>query len=271
MPSRPPEPPPFRTRRPAGYRLGALFGLCLLLLVPEAQAQRAVAVRAFEEGNRRYEQGNYRAALEAYEQATQTGYVSGALFFNMGSVYYRLDELGQAIRYYEKARTLMPDSEALRHNLEITRARTADELSQLPPPVWARLWQQFVLEVGVRSFFFAGLLLYFAAAVLIAYRIWTGRRNAWHRRALLLSLFLGLLLLSFAFAASLSRTLDRRAVVLAEAVAVHPEPNRSDEADLLRIHEGLLLDVLNTRGAWIHVRLPDGTVGWVDSSAVAEI
>lgn len=243
--------------------------LCLLLVLP-ARAQVAAAVRAFDEGNGRYVAGEYAEAVAAYETALAAGFASGALYFNMGNAYYRLDQVGQAIRYYEKARRVMPDQAELQHNLAIAQARTVDRFSQLPTPFWTRWWHGLVRVAGAGGLFALGLVLYLAAAVLVAQRIRTGTRNAWHRRALSLSLLCGLVLLTAAFGASLERTLLRQAVVVTDVTPLRATPAPGADA-LLELHEGLVLDVLQDDGAWVEVRLPNGTAGWLSGDVLAEI
>ena len=257
------------TRR-ISWRHGLAGLLLLLLMAAPAYAAASDAATAFEEGNRLYEAGRYEDALTAYQRALATGYASGPLFYNMGNAYYRLDELGQAIRFYAKARRLMPEDPRLLHNLEIARTRTADTFSRLPTPFWMRWWEQLLSVTGTYGLFLAGLLLYLTAAALITYRLWTGTRNAWHRRTMALALLTGLLLLTLAFTASLDRTLHQEAVVIAEQVTLHEAPEE-DAAGGTVVHEGLLLDVLRTRADWVEVRLPNGTTGWVTQQTLAEV
>lgn len=242
----------------------------LLLWVLPAHAQLTQSMRHFDEGNRRYAEGDYRGALAAYEQAVGGGYVSGALYYNMGNAYYRIDALGQAVRYYEKARRLLPDDVRLRHNLQIVQARRVDQLSEIPEPFWHVWWRTLVAAAGVYGLLVAGLVLYLGAALLLMHRIWTGARGPWHRRAMRTSAAAGLLLLVLAFTASVERQTDRRGVIVAAETTLRAAP-RPDAEDTMRIHEGLPVDVLRDGATWLQVRLPNGTTGWVETRTVAEI
>lgn len=249
--------------------LATTFAL-IPLLAPTTHAQVSEAARFFDTGNQHYAEGAYQDALAAYEQALANGYTSGALYYNMGNAYYRLDERGQAIRYYEKARRLIPDDPQLLHNLEIVRSQINAPFSTLPTPFWVTWWKRYVVRTGAMAFFIGGLLFYVLAAALLGHRIWTRTRNAWHRRALSASLILGLLLLITAFGASLDRLLDRQAVVIADQTALRQAPQDDATSDL-DIHEGVLLDVLDQQGGWLEVRLPNGVSGWILADAVGEI
>ena len=248
----------------------AVFISGLLLLVPASRAQEHGAASSFQYGNERYAGGDYEAALEAYRQAEATGYVSGPLLYNMGNAYYRLGELGQAIRYYEKARRLMPGSDNLLHNLDLARTEADVPAPARPTSVWTSWPQRLAAAVGVGALFGLGLFFYLIAAGIAGYRIWTGRRGAWQRRGLAVALAFGLLLIGLAYATALGTAADRRAVVVAEQAAVRTSPSvrAASEAD---VREGFVLDVLRRQPGWLEVRLPDGTEGWVEAESIGEV
>ncbi len=261
---------PSRLTQDAYLLACAMIFALTALPAPNAVAQLSEAARAFDAGNQHYAEGAYQEALAAYERALENGYAGGALYYNMGNAYYRLDELGQAIRYYEKARRFIPDDPQLLHNLEIARAQINAPFSSLPTPFWVTWWKRYVVRTGAMAFFIAGLLFYGVAALLLGHRTWTGTRNPWHRRTLSVTLIVGLLLLGTAFAASLDRSLDRQAVVVADQTVLHNAPQDEAASDL-DIHEGILLDVLDQQDGWLEVRLPNGVTGWIQAHTAADI
>lgn len=257
----------------APARVRVVFGVLLFLaglLAPAAHAQLESAVQAFDEGNERYRTGDYQGAVEAYQQAIEGGYTSDALYYNMGNAWYRLDNLGQAIRYYEKARLLAPENVELLHNLEIARAKTVDQFSQLPAPAWVAWWENMITTNGGRWLFWTGFLFYLIAIGAAVYRIRTGKRNPWLRRGMTVAILFGALLLVAAFAASLQSIDALRAVILAEEVDLRTTPNEEGAIES-EIHEGLVVDVLQRNNDWIEVRLPNGATGWVPVDTAGDI
>ena len=244
--------------------------LAFALLAPAAQAQLSEAARLFDQGTQHYGEGAYQEALTAYGKALEQGYAGGALYYNMGNAYYRLDELGQAIRHYEKARRFIPDDPQLLHNLDIARSKINAPFSTLPKPFWITWWKQYIVRTGPTLFFILGFIFYGIAAALFGHRIWTSTRNPWHRRALSASLLLGLLLLATAFAVSLDRTLDRQAILIADRTALREAPQAIAPSDL-DVSEGILLDVLGQQENWLEVRLPNGVTGWIQADTAADI
>lgn len=251
-----------------------LFVPILLLVMaapaPPAHAQLSEAVQYFDEGNRLYAQGNYSGALTAFDRAVAAGYVSGALFYNMGNAYYRIDQIGQAIRYYEKARRLTPGNERVSHNMAMARARMVDSFSELPEPFWRPAWRTVMRTLGAGGLFFGGLILYLVAAAFAGQRIWTGTRSDWRRRGLTASSVGAALLILLAFAASIESERDRDGVIVARQVALLDAPAAGARADI-DIHEGVLVKVIGQSEEYVEVRLPNGAAGWVKAEAVAPI
>ena len=244
--------------------------LWLIGVVLPVTAQVEDAVLHFDEGNKLYREGQYEEAIIAYERARSAGYTSGILNYNLGNAYYRNDQLGQAIRFYEKARVFMPSNPELVHNLEFARSQTRDQFSQLPVPAWIEWWRTLVAKNGAKPLFYVGLLFYLLAVGLIAHRILKRIKNPWHRRARSVVLVLSILFLSASFLASVQTGTFNQAVVIAEKVQLLEEPSESSVV-LLEIHEGILLDLIEQETEWVEVRLPNGTRGWVNVSALAEV
>lgn len=226
------------------------------------------AVRHFDEGNIRYQQGDFYGAVTNYGRAAEEGFVSGALFFNMGNAFYRLDETGQAVRYYEKAAGLLPRSAELDHNLRMVREQSIDQFSRLPEPFWKSWWQAVVERFGSTTLFGIGMIFYLSVAAVLALRIRRGQ-TPWRRRGLAVFASIAVVFLVAGFAASVQDQTSSRAVVLIDEVTLleTPEGARSD----LEIHEGLVVNVLVNQDGWMEVRLPNGATGWVRSEALGLI
>ena len=224
----------------------------------------------FQKGNQLYEAGDYTGALEAYRQVLTRDYESAALYYNMGNAYYRLGELGQAVRYYERARRLMPGQARIQHNLNQVKNRTVDSFAERSAPLWERWWHRTVVEVGQLGFFMGGLLFCFLTAGLLCYWIWVGQSSTWLRSAIGVTGGVAVLLLVAAFGASLKPTLRRQAVVTVEEAPLRSRA-QSSAASEQAVHEGLLLEVLRADGGWTQVRLPNGETGWLRSDDVTGI
>ncbi len=238
------------------------------LLVQSTFGQIIDATRALEEGNGMYLQGAYHEALEHYQEALSHGYTSGALLFNMGNAYYRLDERGQAIRFYEKARPLLGDEPRLIHNLGLVQSQVSSPIASRPEPIWQQWWRA---TLGMRNpwgIFAAAAVLYVIAFGLFAHRMWTRKRNSWLRRARAASLAAALVLFVCAYGASADAATDLSAVVISPSAGLTETP---DGPVVLVVAEGVIVEILGRDEPHIEVRLPNGVHGFLSQESLGEI
>ncbi len=241
------------------------FALAALLVPSGASAQSAATQRAFAEGNRRYADSAYAAAADAYQRVLHTGYASGALYYNLGNAHFRMGEMGQAIRYYEKARRHRPPTDRLAHNLSVARSRL-----DVPSPGTPTGWMRWLHLVNASQLFGLGLLLYLLGLGLGGATTWLRNATPLSRRVAGSLGLGGLLLVGLALTASWTRTADDRAVVVAGPAPLHATPQASAPTDTT-LPEGLMLRRGARQGAWTAVRLPDGTRGWLRSETLGGI
>ncbi len=75
-----------------------------------------------------YEKQQYKTAIVHYERILASGQSSANLYFNIGNAYYKDNQLGKAIYYYELARKLSPGDEDIKTNLKIANSKTIDKI-----------------------------------------------------------------------------------------------------------------------------------------------
>jgi len=68
-----------------------------------------------------YDDMQFSQALESYLKIEESGFVSGALYYNIGNCYFQESELGYAILYYLRAQRLEPTDDDIAGNLEFAR------------------------------------------------------------------------------------------------------------------------------------------------------
>lgn len=237
-----------------------LIAAILLVAAPVRAQGIDLADRHFDEGNRLFQDGYFEAAVEKYRMAIEAGYGSGSLYYNMGNAYFRMDELGESILYYEKADKWLPARTDVAHNLSLARGQLSDSFSRVPPPMWRRVLQRIGQVWSPSALFTVGLLLYLGAAGALA--LWIRRgRSAWLRRTVYGVGLPGICIILLGLAASYDRVHAVRAVMLENQTTLLDRPN-GGESDV-QIDEGAVVRIVTQRGAWSEVQLPNGSSGWV--------
>jgi len=216
----------------------------------------------FVAANSLYENGQYEAAMAAYQevekQLAATGEQSPDLYHNMGCAAFRLDDPAAARFWMEKARRLS-DRDVL-HNLVVLKQSLTDRVKEPPVGALEKLWSgaTHVMPYNVLAYLVLTFLLmtFFVAGLLISGRI--SPKPLYY----LLGVMITCLLLTGLMLNSRAGEMTRpEAVVFAEEVEIFSEPNTSSSL-LFRLHAGTLVVVEDQHSGFVHVSLPDGLNGW---------
>lgn len=247
----------------------SLAVLALALLSPAAApAQDPAALLA--EGNTLYEQGDFAAARERYEQAAAAG-GAGALY-NLGNACFRLGRLGEAILYWERAARLAPRDADIRANLEHARELCADEIEDPPRPLWVRVLRAAHQYVTADEAFVAGVIAYWGAlACLIALLRAAAPQRRRHvvRAAVALGVVAFVAMLSAALKAREHRARETAIVTVVE-VEARTAPGEGFTRKFA-VHEGAKVRIIRRRGIWCEVRLANRLDGWLPRHAITPI
>jgi tetratricopeptide (TPR) repeat protein len=229
------------------------------------------ATAAFRAGNAAYEQGRYDEAAVEYRKAVDLGASDARLYYNQGNALFRLNRLGEAVLAYERARKLAPSDADIDFNLRFAQSRIVDKVTAPTTNALTRvLWDLhagYSLRAGLWSAFALFALAFAAIAVGLFLTAW-GRIAALGISALA---FCGLL----AFSPSLWLRIHRqettgRAVVLEPVAELYSGPGEKHEL-LFRAHEGTVFEIVERRGEWLSVKLPDGKGGFILARKTGEV
>jgi tetratricopeptide (TPR) repeat protein len=246
----------------------------LVLALPSLAAAATEAVDAtFEQANQAYLHGDYRGAIDKYEQVLATGVIHEDLHYNLANAYFKADRIGPAILHYELALRLDPAQEDVAANLKLARdtaaARWQDRLQGAEKdPLWMRALAPFTL--GGLTLAFLGL---YGALFLLALVVYLVRPGI-ARVALSVLLVFATLSTVGAGVLFLGRwALENRVeqgIVLPDELAVKEGPGSDYQTSFL-IHGGLQLRVVGRDQEWERVRLANGLEGWVRARDVGRL
>jgi len=233
-------------------------------------AQDSDILGYFDAGTALLVDGQFSDALEQFENAERLGWGSTELYFNIGLAYHRLDNLGQSIRYLERAKILSPNDPKVIHSLNLAKSRRVDNFSELPKPFWRRAhsWTARVVPIDVS--FWTGFMAYAILIALALAKIILRLDGSWWRRGRFAAGVLGAALLIHAFATSAWPPMDQKAVVLASKVALLEQADAGSN-EVMRVHEGVIVIMRTEVSDFTFVQIPNGGRGWVPSTVLGSI
>ncbi|MBR2026933.1 MAG: tetratricopeptide repeat protein [Alistipes sp.] len=248
-----------------------IYTILLFASVSATMAQQTSTER-WEMGNKAYMEGAYDKAIEEYCAILEGGEYSMELYYNLANAYFKMENIGKAILYYNKALRIAPSQEDVLHNLAIAETRTKDKITAVPE-FFLHRWMRVVRNSvscnawGALSVLFFALILTFVLLFLLASRL--GVRKAGFYGALC-SLLLFVATTAFAISSRNDILTEDEAIVMSSAISVKSSPDRS-ATDLFVLHEGTKLRIVAEFDEWIEVVIADGKKGWTERKNIETI
>ena len=231
------------------------------------------AIDKMSEATQFYSVGEYDKALEIYNSLIDEDLSSVALFYNAGNTNFKLGNIGKSILCYERALVLDPNNEDVKYNLELAQSKVTDNIEVIKPFIFTRIYNSIIETKSSNSWAVLSLVcLVVALACFFVY--FFVREYNWLRKTTFFSshvVFLCFILFTI-FAVSQKNKVENRnnAIVMDATVSVKGSPD-SSAIDLFVIHEGTKVEIVETLGNWIQIKLQDGNKGWLISKSVEVI
>jgi tetratricopeptide (TPR) repeat protein len=210
----------------------------------------------------------YQKSLLRYRKIVDQGNIeNGKLYYNIGNIYFKTKDIGRAILNYKKAERYLGNDINLQKNLAFARQMRPDKIDvkQETKILSTVFFWHYDLSSKTRLFLFSGLfgLLWLFAGI----RIFVKRPFFKWAAALTGAL-------SLMFAASLgveylARKNTIEGVVISEESVARKGNSISYEPSFKNpLHAGTEFRVLEERGAWMRVQLPDDRTCWLPATDV---
>ncbi len=250
-------------------RLAVMF-LCLLLLPALRAATDADSLVIA--GNRYYMQKDYEKAAACYIKVVNMGYGAADLYFNLGNAWFKLNNFPKAILYYEKARLLNPADDDIRQNLMIANTRIVDKIDAIPD-FFLKRWLNQLTGFFIPDQWAVISLCLFALSLAAFFVYMTGRKYLVRKSGFIAGV------ITLAFSVSGILLMQNRkgiinnshgAIVMSPSVTVKSSPDLQGTSVFV-LHEGTKVTVTDSLQQWKEVRIPDGNIGWLQSSDLADI
>lgn len=114
----------------------------------------------WQEAKNHYDQKQYKEALKELQTHPHE---NGSYYYNLGTVSYRLGELGRAVAYLEKGNRLASNDADIQYNLSVVRSALAQQLgADLLDPAsswWEKLADRVTIEQARATLGLMGLIL----------------------------------------------------------------------------------------------------------------
>ena len=220
----------------------------------------------FNEASLLYSESKFEEALTVYDDILENGYESAALYYNLGNTHLKLEALGKAILYYERAGRLAPYDSDLKSNMKY-----ANSLRQQPAiTLTASSWINRKADSVISSFTADGLAkllsaLYILALSVLGIAVFKSKFVQFARKSAIVIIFVFMIAITLlAFKIHRDEYVES-AVVLDGIVDARYEPLLEAPVHF-KLYEGTKIVVLRTRGGWSQIKREDNKIGWIPSA-----
>ncbi len=226
----------------------------------------------FRSASRDYNDGNYEEAVKNYLAILEEGQHSAALYYNLGNAYYKLNEIGPSIYFYEKALLLAPNDQEIRNNLRFAQHMTLDAIDKLPETGLSKIYNTVKEWLSFDEW--AYIAVAFMILFVLTYITFHSLRYTAQKRIAFITSLMALLFaigsVAMAFTLYTDFNMEDPAIIFSEQIAVRSEPNPRGQ-EVFVLHEGTKVEVLDELNDYLKIRLADGKTGWLPSADIRRL
>ncbi len=230
-------------------------------------AQNPLLQKAFKAYNNK----DYNTALVLYDSLLNQGYYSAELYYNLGNTYYKMDSLGKAMLFYEKARKLNPGNKDIKHNIFLTQRKLDSEIVKLPDFFLKRWWINFTQIFNLNIWTF---LVLFFSVLLVVFTFLYWFYDLGERKTLLkyISVLLFVLILISILAGNTvkNRIYNNNSLILVKPDSVFKAPDTRSEK-LYDLDPGEKMFILDSLKEWYETELLNKEKVWIKKHNVKRI
>ena len=212
----------------------------------------------------------FRLAAARFQMLVDDGVANGRLYYNLGNAYLQAGEVGRAILQYRRAERFIAGDDRLEGNLRYARSLRRDQIAPSGERALADAllsWHHTTSATTRMWVFAVAYVLFWLLLISWIFR----RAGLWRYVAG------GCAVLWIACGASLAVELtsigeNLDGVILRDEVIVRKGNGEGFAPQFEQpLHEGVEFSVMEKRGDWLSIELPDGKTGWIPAAAAGLI
>ncbi|MBN2211503.1 MAG: hypothetical protein JW709_08930 [Sedimentisphaerales bacterium] len=206
----------------------------------------------------------YQKAILGFERIINEGDVHNPkLYYNLANAYLLRGQPGGAILNYRRAQKLDGADENIRKNLAFARSQRIDKITPKPEKRILQTLFFWHYDFSLKTRSLLTCIFWGMACLCITGMLWFGRSTPLKGLAvisgILLFCFLASVLVEYrAFAHDVNGVIITKEVIARQGDGVNYPPSFKEP-----LHEGTEFYLIEKRPGWLHIRLSDGSDGWI--------
>ena len=250
------------------------ISLSFILCITSCQAlANGVVDSIFSQANTLFQSKKYDQSIRLYNLLIQEHQLqTGDLYYNLGSAYLKKKDVANASLYLERAIIVNPHNDDYQTNLRLAKDLLLDDFGVIPD-FFIKRWAHSISNLlSSTSWALLSILLFLFTCGLVI--TWLFHRSYRIKKLLfyggVILLFLSLLGLIFGTIRQKLEVNNPYAIVMIEEDYIKMAPDESSK-EVVAIHAGLKVKVIDSLGSWSKIELSNKEVGWIPTNSIESI
>ena len=223
----------------------------------------------YQSGLDYYQSRAYQNAKASLEKVLENNWESPELYYNLGNVYYRLNNISGAVWAYEMCLHHDPTHEDAKFNLKLVNVNVKDRIAIPEAPIYLKLY------MGIKERFTPNEWVKITLGLFVLFLLFVLVRKFWGYVWLLNfseNFMLILICITFLFSVHSiwSDSNISQGIIYTQSIDVLSEPN-TQSITLFQVHEGLKVSITQNSRNWVEIELIDGKSGWISGNQIRAI
>jgi len=213
----------------------------------------------------------YEKAILGYEKIIREGHIENPkIYYNLANAYLLKGDVGRAILNYRFAEKLDKSDSDIRKNLAFARSRRVDKVEIKTEKQILQTLVFWHYDFSMRARLTVACICFAVLCLGLTVMIWFGR-NAPLMAVTVVSACLLVCLIGSLAVEEYSQAANLAGVIVSpEVVAYQGDGQNYPPSFKAPLHAGTEFELVKRRPGWFHIKLADGSDGWIPQSA-AEI
>ena len=229
-------------------------------------SQNFASEQVFDLGNKQYVNENYTVAMSLYDSILTSGLESSELYYNLGNCHYKTNDWANAIWHYEKSLQLDINEKTI-HNLELAKLKIIDRIEPLPQLFYKKWWNHLIQTLSTQVW---QILTLFGIGLIFTLQLISQFTSL--KSKLITKIFSGLtvIILLITQTSYHNNFTKKEAIIFSETITVNSAPT-SISTNLFTLHAGSKVEIIDSIGDWINIKIANGNRGWIAENSIKEL
>ena len=220
----------------------------------------------FVSANSNYASQEYNAAIKKYNLILSSNLESPELYYNLANSFFKINEIHQAIYYYEKALKIKPDFDDAKENLEICNLQLIDKIEEIPELMITSLYNNIINFLSLKNWIYLTLIFIWVSLIIFSYNSFVKKNK---KSVLYLVIFS--FCLFFITTKKHNQNINiKEAIIYSSVINVMSAPSEQS-TNLFSLHIGTKVKIEDQIENWVNIRLANGKKGWILVENLKEI